>query len=276
MPLTRMRNLEQEAETFATPCGDGSMIWRRWGSGEPVVLLHGGSGSWNHWIANIPVLKQRYEVWAIDIPGLGDSAMPSPPINPQSCADAVALGFKHLFSPQRKARMVGFSFGCHVGTLAAADINDHLHSLTIIGCAALGNGRHDTAPFPKERTTMTAEERREVHRGVLEILMISKPERIGDEAIELQAINVGKARFRSRQFADSEDIKNGLANVTVPLRTIWGRNDIVAYPDVDAAIRILALHHPEIVHRIVDDAGHWVMYEQADAFNAALLEILEI
>ena len=62
----------------------------------------------------------------------------------------------------------------------------------------------------------------------------------------------------------------------MPLRTIWGRNDVVAYPDVEAAIAVLALHHPEIVHRIIEDAGHWVMYEQADAFNAALLEMLEI
>ena len=209
MPLTRLHALESEAQKFETPCGSGTMIWRRWGEGEPVVLLHGGSGSWNHWIANIPVLKEKYEVWALDIPGLGDSAMPDEPIIPQSCADAAAAGYKQLFAAKPKARMVCFSFGCHVGTLAAAELNDDLHSLTIIGSAALGSGRHEIASFPKERSNMTPEERREVHRRTLEILMISKPERIDAEAIELQAINVKKARFRSRQFARTEEIKHG-------------------------------------------------------------------
>ena len=222
MPLTRMHALESEAENFQTPCGSGTMAWRRWGTGEPVVLLHGGSGSWNHWIANIPVLRERYEVWAIDIPGLGDSAMPNEPIIPQSCADAFVAGYKQLFSTERKARMVCFSFGCHVGTLAAAELNNYLRNMTIIGSAALGSGRHEIAPFPKERSSMTPDARRDVHRRTLEILMISKPERIDDEAIELQAINVRNARFRSRQFARTEEIKNGLAKVKVPLKTIWG------------------------------------------------------
>ncbi len=34
------------------------MVWRVWGSGEPLVLFHGGSGSWTHWIRNIPELSQ--------------------------------------------------------------------------------------------------------------------------------------------------------------------------------------------------------------------------
>ena len=274
MPLSRMHELDRQAERHETPCGDGSMVWRRWGGGDPIVLMHGGSGSWTHWIKNIPTLRRHYEVWAIDIPGLGDSAMPDKPFVPQSCADAVVAGFKQHFAPDRRAHLVCFSFGCHVGTLAARELNHLLHGMVIIGTAALGLNKSRNRPLPKERSTMTADERREVHRAVLENLMFADPAHIDDEAIELQALNIAKARFRSREFAATEDVKHGLAHITAPVSTIWGRGDVVANPDVETAIAILAQHHPELRHRIIDNAGHWVMYEQADAFNAALLEFL--
>jgi 2-hydroxy-6-oxonona-2,4-dienedioate hydrolase len=279
MPSSQMHELDAEAEHFDTPCGAGTMAWRRWGDpalNRPrVVLLHGGSGSWNHWIRTIPALRNDYEVWALDIPGLGDSAMPADPPTPQTCADAIVTGFRQFFSSERKAHMVGFSFGCHVGTLAARELNDHLTGIIITGCAALGLQRPPMRPFPKERSGMTEAERREVHRGVLEILMFSDPARIDEEAIDLQTVNIEKARFRSRGFADSTDIKDGLAHVHVPLKTIWGRNDTIARPNVETCLDLLRIHHPELEHRIIEDSGHWVMYEQAEAYNRALLDLLD-
>src|SRR3546814_1155899 len=56
-----------QAEVRTTPCGDGQMVWRLWGEGPPLVLLHGGSGSWTHWFRNIPALARRYRVIAADL-----------------------------------------------------------------------------------------------------------------------------------------------------------------------------------------------------------------
>ena len=122
---------------------------------------------------------------------------------------------------------------------------------------------------------MTEAERREVHRAVLEILMISQPASIDDEAIELQALNIEKARFRSREFAGSSDVRDGLAKVDRLIGTLWGENDIVAYPSVEDCIEVLRTHHPKLKQRIISNAGHWVMYEQAEAFNNTLLEMLQ-
>ena len=154
-------------------------------------------------------------------------------------------------------------------------MNDRLSSVVIIGSAALGLGRRQDFSLPKVRSSMTDSERRAVHHSVLANLMFTDKRNIDGQAIALQAINVAKARFRSRQFADSSDVRDGLARVTVPVKSIWGRNDIVAYPHVDACLDALRVHHPELEYHIIEDAGHWVMYEAADAFNTALLELLQ-
>ena len=91
-----MEDPAARATRTVTRVASGAMVWRAWGAGPPLVLLHGASGSWTHWIRNVPELSRHYELWAADIPGLGDSAMPpcawrerpvtSAPGRPNSCS----------------------------------------------------------------------------------------------------------------------------------------------------------------------------------------------
>ncbi|NIP83365.1 MAG: alpha/beta hydrolase, partial [Actinobacteria bacterium] len=84
---------------------------RAWGEGPTVVLLHGGSGSWTHWIRVVPGLARGRRVLAADLPGLGDSAMPAPGYTAPSLASAVAQGIEALAPGPGPIRVVGFSFG---------------------------------------------------------------------------------------------------------------------------------------------------------------------
>lgn len=43
------------------------------GTGEPLVLLHGWPQSWYSWRTIMPALAKKYTVYALDLPGLGDS-----------------------------------------------------------------------------------------------------------------------------------------------------------------------------------------------------------
>src|SRR5579872_798715 len=61
-PMEFVAELDARATTVATPCGSGRMVWRCWGEGTPLVLLHGGYGSWTHWIRNIDGLAARHRV----------------------------------------------------------------------------------------------------------------------------------------------------------------------------------------------------------------------
>src|SRR5579859_2997484 len=60
--------LRRDAREGRSPCGSGDMVWRVWGAGTPVVLLHGGYGSWTHWLRNIDALAASYRVVAADLP----------------------------------------------------------------------------------------------------------------------------------------------------------------------------------------------------------------
>ncbi len=262
------------ADVITTPCGHGDLVWRRWGRGQPVILAHGGSGSWTHWIKTIPDLARDFEVWAVDLPGLGDSAMPPHPHTPESCGTALALGIKALIPRERRAQLVAFSFGAHVSTFALLHLQDWIAGFTVTGCAALGLPQGPGVEYPREHNDMTEDEKLAVHRGLLEILMFKDKARIDDLAVHLQALNIAKARFRSRPFARSDEIRRNLPDIQVPLKAVWGGEDQTAWPSIEARYDLLREHHPELRTRTVPDAGHWVMYEQPALYNAALRDLL--
>jgi pimeloyl-ACP methyl ester carboxylesterase len=272
-PAAFVDALARTARKVRTPCGDGTMVWRVWGAGEPVLLFHGGSGSWTHWIRNIPELSKHYELWVVDIPGLGDSAMPPQPWVPQSIAEVVVAGIDQLFAKDVKLRMAGFSFGGQIAGLSAAMLGDRVRMLTLIGVAALGLRADPREPFAKQRPGMSPAEIAAVFHQNLAVLMFADPANIDALAVHLQGENIKRARFRSRPFAPTDNLARALEHVTASLKTIWGTRDIIARPSIEMRLEILRRHHPELGVRLIEGAGHWVMYEAADKFNAAFLEL---
>ena len=249
------------------------MVWRVWGKGDPLVLFHGGSGSWTHWIRVIPEVSRHYELWVADIPGLGDSAMPPKPWVPQSTAEVVVAGLEQLFAKEVKLRMAGFSFGGQIAGLSAAALGDRVRSLTLIGVAALGLPTAPRPPFAKRRPGMSEAEVAAAFRQNLEILMFANPANIDTLAIHLQAENIARARFRSRPFAATDTLARALERVRAHLNTIWGSRDIVARPSLEARLEVLRRHHRELKVSLIEGAGHWVMYEAAPEFNKAFLTL---
>ena len=273
-PAAIVDALDRSAKKLTTPCGDGSMVWRVWGSGEPLLLFHGGSGSWTHWLRNIPTLSRHYQLWVPDLPGLGQSAMPPSPLMPATIADIIVAGLGQLLPGARNLRFVGFSFGGHVAGLTAARMRERIGTLTLVGVAALGLAAEPREPFAKQRAGMSADEIAAVFRQNLRVLMFANPDNIDPLAIHLQAENIKRARFRSRPFAVTDGLARALADVTASLQTIWGTQDIIARGSLDTRLEILRRHHRELEVRLIENAGHWVAYEAADRFNAALLELL--
>ena len=77
-PHLFLSELANRAERIETSFVGGKMIWHRWTSDQstrpPIILLHGGFGSWTHWALAITELQKSATVIAADLPGLGDSS----------------------------------------------------------------------------------------------------------------------------------------------------------------------------------------------------------
>lgn len=258
------------AERIATPCGVGDLVWRRWGSGPPLVLLHGGYGSWTHWIRNIGVLSRQFTVIAPDLPGLGESATPPEPWSAEGLAAIVAGGLAQIV-PDRSMHLAGFSFGGVIGGEVAAQLGDRIRGFTVVGSNGLGLERR---PTPLKRVPPDAGEEEEfaTHRYNLSQLMIADPGAIDELALYLQKTNHARARMRSRRFSRSDALARALPRIKGRLDGIWGERDATAYPNLDQRARMLRSVQPAARFAVVPGAGHWVQYEAADRFNAILAE----
>lgn len=97
-PAATVARIESLATRARTSCGAESMVWRIWGEGRPLVLLHGASGSWTHWIRNVVPLAGHVRVCAADMPGFGDSDVPPEPHTADGLADLVLAGLDGVAS----------------------------------------------------------------------------------------------------------------------------------------------------------------------------------
>ena len=273
-PLSVLAAYEASSTRHETPCGEGVMVWREWGTGPVLVLLHGGYGSWRHWIRNIDYFKSHRRVLVPDLPGLGLSAEAPDPI-PDGIGAMVAQGLAQLVPPSEPIDLVGFSFGSLVGSYVAGHVQKPLKSLTLVGAGALGLIRAD---ITLERTDplMSEAERRAVHAKNLGLLMIADPAQIDDLAITIQDLNVQLARVKSRRFAKSESLADVLRGVEVgALHSLWGEWDAVAAGRFSERETLLRAIRPDVSFKIIEQGGHWISYERADAFNAYVAGLLK-
>jgi pimeloyl-ACP methyl ester carboxylesterase len=266
-----VEGIAAEAERIETPCGNGSLVWRVWGSGSPLVLLHGGYGSWSHWVRNVIPLSRRFTVFACDLPGLGESATPPEPWTAEGLAAIIVAGLDIVLPKGAAPHMAGFSFGGVIGGVAAAQLGDRLKGFTVVGSNGLGLER---SPTPLERVKPDASEEEEfaTHRYNLNQLMIFNPHKIDELALYLQKTNHGRARMRSRRFSRSGALIEALPKIAARLDGIWGERDATAYPQVEERRRLLQEVQPGARFTVVPGAGHWVQFEEADRFNAVIAE----
>ncbi|HEY7990389.1 MAG TPA: alpha/beta hydrolase [Stellaceae bacterium] len=258
-----------------TPCGLASMMWREWGGGPPVVLLHGGYGSFLHWHRNIrPLTKAGYRVIAPDLPGLGESASVPPTENVDDVSDIVCDGLVQIL-PEGRFHLVGFSFGSQIAGRIATRLGRRVRSFTIVGAGGLGLSRGSRAALKKAEPGITTAAMADLQRDNLGKLMFYDPAKIDDVAIYIQIRNIAFARFKSVPFAPGDRLARALPLVKAPIGGIWGEFDITAHPHLDEREALLKSIQPDAKFHVVRGVGHWVQYEGADEFNRVLLDWLE-
>jgi 2-hydroxy-6-oxonona-2,4-dienedioate hydrolase len=273
-PAAVVADIESRAEVRRTPCGAGSMVWRIWGHGPPLALLHGGYGSWTHWIRNVEPLAGRHRVLAPDLPGLGDSDLPPEPDRPDKIAQIVASGLRSLLTAGETADIAGFSFGGLIGGLAAEQLGARARRLVLVGSGGLGIRRGAPIELVTWRDLPGEAARRAAHLENLAILMIADRAGIDDLAVHLQVCNATRARLRSRLLSRIPALPTAIPRMSARLHGLWGERDVTAQGVLEEIRRLLQSLQPGAGLTVVPRAGHWVQYEAAEEFNATLLRLL--
>lgn len=100
------------------------------GHGPAVILLHGYAETSRMWRPLIPLLAKRFTVIAPDLPGIGDSAIPTQGLNMKSAAVTMHALVKSLGID--KARVVGHDIGLMVAYAYAAQFPSETEKLVLM------------------------------------------------------------------------------------------------------------------------------------------------
>ena len=253
----------------------GPMVWHVWGplEGSVMVLLHGGSGSWMHWIRNIaPLVAQGHRVLAVDLPGFGDSAAPAQGGDVDALIEPLHTAWQLLKGPDLDAALIGFSFGGMTAALWLAAYPEDAKRLVMVGSPGLGLTVPDRIPLKGWRHLPTEALQAEAHRHNLMALMLQHERSLDALAMAVHAANVKRDRMPRRRLSSTPIVAAALPQIQCPLHVIYGEGDALykgRWPEVaglfkDQAPRLASWH-------LVPDSGHWVQYERPDAFQLALL-----
>ena len=271
-PQAILDRMQRAAIRHETPCGDGRMVWHAWGAGPPLVLLHGGTGSWRHWVRNIMAFADARRVICADLPGLGCSDMPPDPENPPAMAAILARGLDEVIGRDATYDVAGFSYGGVMAGVLAAREAGRVRSLTVVGSGGLGLPR-GTTDLVKVRH-LAGEARIAAHRTNLARLMFGDPANIDDLALLIQDWNTRHSRLKSPAISRGTWLRDALTGLRCRVNGIWGSRDAPSLPDIGARERAMRALQPGLRFRAIEGAGHWVAYEAAASFNAALHEML--
>jgi 2-hydroxy-6-oxonona-2,4-dienedioate hydrolase len=275
-PLAIIDRLNAIATHLQTPCGEGQMRWRAWGSGPPLVLLHGGFGSWTHWIRNIEPLSHRFRVIAADLPGLGESDAPpdsgTPFPSPTTMGAIVAAGLREILADER-FDVVGFSFGGVIGGQAVKLLGTQVKTFILVGASGMQLTR-PPMELMRRSDDMSEADREAVYIQNAMTLMLHDRAKLDALALHIHKTNDANGRLRSRKISLGDSLRLALPDIRARIAGIWGEFDATAIGHMHERSDFLRSIQPGAPFTVIDDAGHWVQFEKSEEFNAALIETI--
>jgi len=246
------------------------VVFRRKGQGPPIVLLHGGVGSWNHWVRNIGPLSRRFTVFAPDMPGFGDSDDAEPRAPYDVYHGYVAAAVERMLPPGKPFHLVGFSFGGMIGSGVACRLNHRLAAATFIAPSGFFPTRTRKVKLRKRQPDLTAAQVRELHRYNLNQFMLHRPQSIGEDTITSHEHNHLRSRFNNFHLSRSGRVFGTMPLIVAPLQLIWGEQDRTVNPEVADRVDVCRTWMPPFELHTIPDAGHWAAYEAAETVNRLL------
>jgi pyruvate dehydrogenase E2 component (dihydrolipoamide acetyltransferase) len=259
----------KEAESTAGPetvtvLGRNISYIRRGDRGEVVLLIHGFAGDKNSWLFNHEVLAAANTVYALDLPGHGnsDKTIDDPSLDGfgnvvSGFADALKIGQLHL---------VGHSLGGAISLAATLQGKDRIKSVTLIGSAALGKEIDTQYMRGLAKTNSRKELKALAGRLFANEGLVTR--QLVEDLLRFKRLDGVQAALESilSAFLDEDQqrtvLSEKLANLGKPIRVIWGEKDRII-PASHAALAGADIH-------ILPNAGHMVQMEAANEVNKLL------
>lgn len=250
------------------------VAWIASGQARPsvpsIVLIHGAGGNSSGWWQQFERFAPERHVIALDLPGFGLSDPPPPGAD---IAGTFARGVIDVLAEHQvqRADLVCQSLGGWAGLRAALARPDLISALVL--CCTLAGIDHPPGveAFRNAATQMGA--RGPAALGLQPAFEVAHP------AKALLYRQIGAANpppdpaWGAQLFAPDALVRpDQLADLAMPVTLIMGENDPI-WPPASLAGMLASARSREIV---LPAAGHSPYFEQPDAFNAVLAEVLGI
>jgi pimeloyl-ACP methyl ester carboxylesterase len=255
------------------------------GRGPVVILLHGYTQTSRMWKPIIPLLAEKFTVIAPDLPGIGDSSIPSDGLDMKTAAIRIHALAKSL--GVQKARVVGHDIGLMVAYAYAAQFPSEVEKLVLMDAflpgvpgwedvynnpgiwhfrfngptpEALVRGRERTYfdyfwnDFAADKTHSLPEADRIAYTAAY-----ARPGRM----------RAGWAYFVSFQQAAKDFAQLSQNRLTFPVLVIGGEK-----ANGDVLGRQAKLVASDVTVVVLKDTGHWVLEERPQETTGALVKFL--
>lgn len=215
------------------------------GEGDPVILVHGLSGSMRWWNRNIQALAQDHCVYLVDLPGFGTMSR----VRKRFALVNVArwlLRWMQAVNIQQ-AHLVGHSMGGYICIWIAAHRPEVVSHLVLISPAVLSR-IHTIWGYVLPLLTAL----RYVKRGFFLVLAYD-------------ALRAGPfTLLRAAHDLLSVDVEDDITKIKAPTLLVWGENDTLVPPSVGQILR-KKIASSRLM--ILKNASHVSMYDQPQQFN---------
>jgi pimeloyl-ACP methyl ester carboxylesterase len=237
------------------------------GEGGDVLLLHGWGCSAETLAPLVTLLKTRYRVTAVDLPGFGKTDEPGEPIGVAGFADFVfgfigEMGIKDVI-------LIGHSLGGQIITKMMADINRNKTDVNVVKVVLIGSAGARPKKGIKTRVKVRLFKMWRFVLGMppVNVLFPGALERLKAKSGSADYRNASEMMRKCLVRVVNEDLTPlfGLNNADTLL--VWGEND-TATPLEHG--RLMERLMPNAGLAVVANAGHYPFLESPAVFNSIL------